>query len=312
MPSRSNSALMASHCRRRAPPGRRTRQRRAGRRGTQRRDRGRASRPRYSATSPIRARACSRQTLRRLIGGDQRAGAAAKRDARPPRAVRQRERLARQREAAIRESRPARSRPASPSPPAGPRTDRCAARRARRRAPPTLSRRSSGSARTASRAAGSRSARTRSTPRAVRRRDARELAVARPSDCASSGCISTNGSAMCWPSRGLRPVRVMVCHWSRTRPVLSTNGNSFETLARSAGGSGAMKRALRSGVKKPPSAKKRDSAQRRACAPATANGSSASKASSARSREPPISKSRVPSFSNADSAACSRKISAAD
>jgi hypothetical protein len=53
------------------------------------------------------------------------------------------------------------------------------------------------------------------------------------------------------------PVRVMVCHWSRTRPVLSQNGNSCDVTARGAGGSGAMKRALRSGVKKLPSANRR-------------------------------------------------------
>ena len=60
----------------------------------------------------------------------------------------------------------------------------------------------------------------------------------------------------------------MVCHWSRTRPVLSMNGNSFDAVSRSAGASGAMNRALRSGVKKPPSAKKRGSRPTRPRAPA--------------------------------------------
>ena len=56
------------------------------------------------------------------------------------------------------------------------------------------------------------------------------------------------------------PVRVMVCHWSRMRPVLSRSGKSADVASFSAGGSGAMKRPRWSGVKKPPWAKKRCSA----------------------------------------------------
>ena len=80
---------------------------------------------------------------------------------------------------------------------------------------------------------------------------------ARPATAASRGCTSTNGSGRCVASRALMPVRVIVCHWSRMRPVLSRNGNASEVASRNAGGSGATKRALRSGVKKPPAAKKR-------------------------------------------------------
>ena len=53
------------------------------------------------------------------------------------------------------------------------------------------------------------------------------------------------------------PLRVMVCHWSRMRPVFSRSGRPAVVSVRSAGISGATKRALRSLVKKPPSAKKR-------------------------------------------------------
>ena len=41
---------------------------------------------------------------------------------------------------------------------------------------------------------------------------------------ASAGWISTNGSGEWAHRRGLAPVRVIVCHWSRKRPVLSRNG----------------------------------------------------------------------------------------
>ncbi len=61
--------------------------------------------------------------------------------------------------------------------------------------------------------------------------------------------------------RGERPVRVMVCHWSRTRPVLSTNGQSCDTTTESRGGAMATKRALRSLVKKPPSANRRSTGE---------------------------------------------------
>ena len=49
----------------------------------------------------------------------------------------------------------------------------------------------------------------------------------------------------------------MVCHWSRMRPVFSRSGRAAVVSVRSAGISGATKRALKSLAKKPPSAKKR-------------------------------------------------------
>ena len=45
-----------------------------------------------------------------------------------------------------------------------------------------------------------------------------------PYSSASCGCMSMNDSAIWSASRGALPVRVMVCHWSRTRPVLRTSG----------------------------------------------------------------------------------------
>ncbi len=47
-----------------------------------------------------------------------------------------------------------------------------------------------------------------------------------PSFAASAGWISQKGSARCCDRRGLCPVRVMVCHWSRMRPVLRVKGYS--------------------------------------------------------------------------------------
>ena len=61
-----------------------------------------------------------------------------------------------------------------------------------------------------------------------------------------------------WPaSRGDFAVRVMVCHWSRTRPVLSRSGQSPLGAWTGSRGAVAMKRARPSEWKKPPSAKKR-------------------------------------------------------
>ena len=79
----------------------------------------------------------------------------------------------------------------------------------------------------------------------------------RPADSPSAGCTATKGSGQWAASRGLAPLRVIVCHWSRTRPVLRRNGYAASTLDLSTGGSGAMNCARRSGVKKPPAAKKR-------------------------------------------------------
>src|SRR5262249_60388659 len=59
-------------------------------------------------------------------------------------------------------------------------------------------------------------------------------------DLASAGCTSTNGSGICAPSRALSPDRVMVCHWSRRRPVLRRNGNSLLVATLGAGGSGGV------------------------------------------------------------------------
>ena len=47
----------------------------------------------------------------------------------------------------------------------------------------------------------------------------------------------------CAINRGDRPLRVMVCHWSRTRPVLSTNGHSGVGAACSLPGLMGMSRA---------------------------------------------------------------------
>ena len=61
-----------------------------------------------------------------------------------------------------------------------------------------------------------------------------------------------------WPaSRGDFAVRVMVCHWSRTRPVLSRIGQSPLGAWTGSRAAVAMKRARPSEWKKPPSAKKR-------------------------------------------------------
>ena len=91
------------------------------------------------------------------------------------------------------------------------------------RAPTRRFARSSGSARTASPRCWPSLSVDLEDAGAVRGLDAREAAVGEAEHAsASAGCTSTNGSGRCAPSRGLMPVRVMVCHWSRTRPVLST------------------------------------------------------------------------------------------
>src|SRR5215471_5036816 len=61
---------------------------------------------------------------------------------------------------------------------------------------------------------------------------------------ASAGCTSTNGSGICAPSRALSPDRVMVCHWSRRRPVLRRSGNSLPVATLGAGGPGAIEARL--------------------------------------------------------------------
>src|SRR4029077_14329092 len=56
-----------------------------------------------------------------------------------------------------------------------------------------------------------------------------------PCALASSGWISRNGSGLCAPSFGLWPLRVMLCHWSRSRPVLSRSGYSALVSSRNVG-----------------------------------------------------------------------------
>ncbi len=56
---------------------------------------------------------------------------------------------------------------------------------------------------------------------------------------------------------GLMPVRVMVCHWSRMRPVFNRSGRPSLISVRNTGRSGATKRPLRSLVKNSPPAKNR-------------------------------------------------------
>ena len=56
--------------------------------------------------------------------------------------------------------------------------------------------------------------------------------------------------------RGVFAVRVIVCHWSRMRPVLSVSGKNGRDTPSERQCVGTM-RALRSGVKKPPLEKNR-------------------------------------------------------
>ena len=59
-----------------------------------------------------------------------------------------------------------------------------------------------------------------------------------PSLAASLGWISAKGSARCCERRGLLAVRVIVCQWSRTRPVLRTSGKfACRRASRARGGS---------------------------------------------------------------------------
>ena len=87
--------------------------------------------------------------------------------------------------------------------------------------------RPSGTGRTRRRAAACRS--TRSAQHR-RRRGARRTRTRSPSAhatrAASAGCSSTNGSGSAASSAGDLPVRVIVCHWLATRPVVSTSGKS--------------------------------------------------------------------------------------
>ena len=94
-------------------------------------------------------------------------------------------------------------------------------------------------------------------------------------------------------------------------PVVMLNLLKFKERADGAGGSGAMKRARPSPVKNLPAEKKRRSLRASPLRAGHITGSSASYASSESDASAPISKSRLPLFSNADKAACSRNTSAA-
>ena len=68
---------------------------------------------------------------------------------------------------------------------------------------------------------------TRSDGRAVLRRDARQRALHQPHARGIVGVdLRERLGDVASERRGESPVRVMVCHWSRTRPVLSTNGHA--------------------------------------------------------------------------------------
>ena len=69
---------------------------------------------------------------------------------------------------------------------------------------------------------------------AVPSRPARSRRRSSPAASASSGCTSTNGSGRWAASRGLMPVRVIVCHWSRMRPVLRRSGYAADVASRQA------------------------------------------------------------------------------
>jgi hypothetical protein len=94
------------------------------------------------------------------------------------------------------------------------------------------------------------------------------------------------------------------------RPVLSRSGRAAPVSLRSDGISGATKRPLPSLVR---SRLSQRSARRRLRlrAPATARAQGVERLVESEVNAP-MSKSRLPSFSNAESAACSRKISAAE
>ncbi len=97
---------------------------------------------------------------------------------------------------------------------------------------------------------GACSATTTSAPCGVSTRTSAPSAMSRSS--ASVGAILSTGSTACAARRGTRPVRLMVCHWSRSRPVLSSMGNRSLCSAASPRGVTATKRARPSGVENPP------------------------------------------------------------
>src|SRR5581483_6719919 len=111
--------------------------------------------------------------------------------------------------------------------------------------------------------------------------------------------------------RGESPVRVIVCHWSRMRPVLRRKGQASEVEALSRGGATAMKRALPSRVRKPPDANRRAVGD----PPARSGhwkGARAAYADGLMPAVPEMSKARLPSFSKPERRACSSNTSAAE
>jgi hypothetical protein len=126
---------------------------------------------------------------------------------------------------------------------------------------------------------------------AMLRRDPREILHHERSAHRRDG-FRSNGSGACSASRGLKPVRVMVCHWSRTRPVFSTNGYSSRTRLARSGKFRRNEARLAIGVKN------RRPRKTVCSAPLAAHGpdhrSSASYSSSSIARQAPRSKSRVP------------------
>ncbi|EXI73708.1 MAG: hypothetical protein AW07_02394 [Candidatus Accumulibacter sp. SK-11] len=83
----------------------------------------------------------------------------------------------------------------------------------------------------------------------------------------SCGCNSSAGSAACANSRPSVPVRLIVCHWSRSRPVVSDTGKRASRASASGRGAGAWKRARPSSV-----AKRASVYSRSVAAPPAANG----------------------------------------
>ena len=77
----------------------------------------------------------------------------------------------------------------------------------------------------------------------------------------SRGCMANRGSGACAKARAWVPLRLIACHWSRSRPVFSRSGQRASTL--SAGGRHglAMKRARPLAVGNWPSAYSRTSPQ---------------------------------------------------
>jgi hypothetical protein len=59
---------------------------------------------------------------------------------------------------------------------------------------------------------------------AAARFDAHEIALGEPRRAMSPAFIARRGSGT-WPKRPVtRPVRLIACHWSRMRPVVSRSG----------------------------------------------------------------------------------------